>query len=343
MKILHLLKSGTFSGAENIALMLMDLFCEDETIYASPEGSIREFVTQRNHQYYPLKNTNISEVKKVIKELKPDIVHAHDFSMATNAALAFTNTPIIAHLHNNPPWLKSINSKSVGFALALPFIKQVISVSKSIEDEYCFKSLLKGKNTIVGNIVNLNYVQKQAKAFQVDKRFDLIFLGRLTEPKNPMAFCSIVNEIRNTKDSSIQAVMVGDGDLRVDIEEYVKKNNLENNISLVGFQKNPYPYIEASKILVIPSKWEGFGLVAVEALSLGKPVICSGAGGLQDIIKDGNGIICKCNSEYINAINELLEYSDKYQQMSEKASTVASIYGDLDCYKDRILQIYHKV
>ena len=106
MKVLHLLKSNRFSGAENIALMIMDVCSDVEMIYASPDGPIRQVVENRNHIFYALAEPTISEVKKAIHELNPDMIHAHDFSMSSIAAWASDGIPVISHLHNNPLWLK---------------------------------------------------------------------------------------------------------------------------------------------------------------------------------------------------------------------------------------------
>ena len=71
--------------------------------------------------------------------------------------------------------------------------------------------------------------------------------------------------------------------------------------------ENPYPVLNASKIMILPSKWEGYGLVAVESLSLGIPVICSGAGGLKNIVNSSCGKICKNKDDYVQEIIELLD------------------------------------
>lgn len=342
MKILHLLKTATFSGAENVALTLMDLFKDHETVYASPYGTIADVVKQRGHHYHELKGTSIRELRAVIKEIAPDVIHAHDFTMATNASLAFSGIPVVAHLHNNPPWLRKICPKSIVFACALPFIKQVISVSDSIEKEYVFRGFFKSKNTVVANVVDLDDIKKKAQEFSLPTNYDLIFLGRLTSPKQPIQFCAIVKELQ-TKFPEIKTVMVGNGPLREDVEDYIDKYRLQNNITLAGFQENPYPYLNAAKIIVMPSQWEGFGLAAIEALCLGKPVICSGAGGLQNIIKESCGAICADMQGYMEKIEQLLSDDGQYKQISEQAQFEALKYGDLKNYKSKILAIYHRV
>lgn len=339
MRILHLLKSDRFSGAENIALLLMDLFDEDETIYASPEGSIKEVVEQRKHSFYALNDTGALEIRRVIKEIKPDIVHAHDFSMATSAAFALTDVPVIVHLHNNPPWLKTVNPKSIMFACALPLIKHIMSVSEAVQKDYLFRGLMDGKNTVIGNVVDAQCVQSKTEEFAIDEDFDLIFLGRLTEAKDPIKFCAVINELKREY-PDIRAVMVGDGDLRENIKQYILQHRMQNNILLTGFQKNPYPYLKASKVMVMPSKWEGFGLVSVEAMCLGKPVVCSGAGGLKNIITDDSGKICSSVSSYCEELKRLLTDKAYYEAKSKQARFISGRYTNLQQYKERILEKY---
>lgn len=246
MRVLHLLKSNKYSGAENVVLTIMDACPDIEMIYASTDGPIRKVVEDRGHRFYPLEETSVRMVKKVVGELQPDIIHAHDFTMASTAAWAAGDIPVIAHLHNNPPWLKNVGVKSIVFALALPKIRQVISVSKAVEDEYIFRGLMKNKNTVIGNVVDAEDVRQKALEKRDCKPVDLVYLGRMSLPKNPLEFCKIVCEVKRLF-PSITARMIGDGELMPQIKEYICSHELEDIIELVGFQSNPYPYLNAGK------------------------------------------------------------------------------------------------
>ena len=342
MRILHLLKSDKFSGAENVVLTIMNLFPEEEMIYASPDGPIRQVVEDAGHQFYALESSKISSVKKAIAELKPDIIHAHDFGMATNAAWAAGKTPVIAHLHNNPPWLGKIHPKSVMFALALPRIQQVISVSESVQKEYLFGRLMNGKNTVLGNFVDVERVRRMAQEPCTCGDVDLVFLGRLSTPKNPNAFCRIIKEV-TIKIPDVRAVMIGDGDLREEIEQYIYENSLENNIKLVGFQKNPYPYLKKARIAIMPSIWEGFGLAAVEALSLGLPVLCSGVGGLANIVTEECGKICNSTNDYVMEIEKLISNIEVYNEKSINAKRRSEDYSNMEEYRMKLKNIYYRM
>ena len=340
MKVLHLLKSTKYSGAENVVLTIMSLFPEAEMIYASPDGPIREVVETRGQKFYPLESISVGAVRKAIRDLKPDLIHAHDFSMATCAAWAAGKTPVVAHFHNNPLWLKKICPQSVALALSLPRIRNVISVSNSIEAEYIFRGLLKQKNTVVGNVVNCADVRQKAQETCDCTQVDLVFLGRMTNPKQPLLFCQIVQKLHE-KRPQITACMIGDGELMPQVKKYIQEHELEHNIELVGFQSNPYPYLNAGKIMAMPSSWEGFGLAAVEGLCLGKPVVCSGVGGLADIVDESCGAICKTIDEYCNAILKLLQDENAYCRCSANAVGKSMQYTDMQRYKERILNIYN--
>ena len=339
MRILHLLKSDKFSGAENVVLTIMNLFPEEEMIYASPDGPIRQVVEEAGHRFYALESSKVGSVKKAIAELKPDIIHAHDFGMATNAAWAAGKIPVIAHLHNNPPWLGEIQPKSVMFALALPRIQQVISVSESVQKEYLFGRLMNGKNTVLGNFVDVERVRRMAQEPCTCGDVDLVFLGRLSTPKNPNAFCRIIKEV-TIKIPDVRAIMIGDGDLREEIEQYIYENSLGNNIKLVGFQKNPYPYLKKARIAIMPSIWEGFGLAAVEALSLGLPVLCSGVGGLANIVTEECGKICNCTNDYVMEIEKLISNTEVYNEKSINAKRRSEDYSNMEEYRMKLKNIY---
>lgn len=339
MRVLHLLKSTNYSGAENVVLTIMSLFPEAEMIYASPDGPIREVVEARGQKFYPLENTSVGAVRRAIRDLKPNLIHAHDFSMATCAAWAAGKTPVVAHLHNNPPWLKKVGVKSIVFALALPKIRQVISVSKAVEDEYIFRGLMKNKNTVIGNVVDAEDVRQKAREKSDCKPVDLVYLGRMSLPKNPLEFCKIVCEVKRLF-PNITARMIGDGELMPQVKEYICSHELEDIIELVGFQSNPYPYLNAGKIMVMPSIWEGFGLAAVEGMCLGKPVVCSGVGGLADIVDETCGAVCKTIDEYCSAILKLLQDENAYCRCSANAVGKSMQYTDMQRYTVAIKSIY---
>jgi glycosyltransferase involved in cell wall biosynthesis len=95
-----------------------------------------------------------------------------------------------------------------------------------------------------------------------------------------------------------------------------------------------------SKLVLMPSIFEGFGLVALEAMALGKPVICSGVGGLSDIVNDSCGYICKTDAEYDDSIKALLNDNHVYASKSAGAIAQAKAFDNLEEYLKNIKDIY---
>ena len=119
MKILHVLNSNKYSGAENVVCQIINMFAEDadtEMVYCSPDGPIRENLEEYGISFAPIASLCSSELKRVIAEQNPDVIHAHDFRASMISTSVAKKIPVISHLHNNGLWLKSIGIKTVAFA-----------------------------------------------------------------------------------------------------------------------------------------------------------------------------------------------------------------------------------
>lgn len=344
-KILHILNTGSYSGAENVVITLIEAFRqygEDvEFVYVSLEGSIRDVLEEKGINYEPIKKLSISEIKRVIKKHHPDIIHAHDFTASIICLAAAGRVPVISHIHNNSPWIKSYCMNSFVYGLSSLKYKKIIGVSSSIFDEYVFGKLIRSKSEVIGNPIDTQKIRVRANESKTSEEYDVVFLGRLKEPKNPVRFVEIINEVR--KHAEIKAVMIGEGDMRTDTERKISEYGLEKNIELKGFMSNPYGVLANSKMLCMPSKWEGYGLVAVEALALGKPVIAAPVGGLPGIVNENCGRLCKSNAEFADEILSLIKDREKLSKKEKGALIRADELDNIEWYKNKIKSFYTDV
>ena len=92
----------------------------------------------------------------------------------------------------------------------------------------------------------------------------------------------------------------------------------------------------------MPSRWEGFGLAAVEALALGKPVIATGVGGLPGFIDESCGKICSSKDEFIQESYYLLKDINYYQKKSQGAVFRANKLDNISKYIRNIEVIYER-
>lgn len=96
----------------------------------------------------------------------------------------------------------------------------------------------------------------------------------------------------------------------------------------------------ASKVGVLTSKWEGFGLVAVEQLILSKPFVAYPVGGLVNIVNDENGKLCSDSAQMCDELYMLLTDEEYYNRKSQAASDSVARFCDRDGYTKRLLEAY---
>lgn len=344
LRVLHVLNTGKYSGAENVAITIIkNMGAEVDAIYTSPDGPIKEVLQGENITFYPMFGARVTRrnLKRIIQETQPDIIHAHDFRAGVVSASLNTNIPIVNHLHNNTPWMKKICFKSIAYFLSTFRYRHILTVSDSVMDEFVFGKITAKKASVVGNPVDINAVITKANQDVLNEKSDIAFLGRLSEQKRPFLFLEIVNDIIK-QFPDLRVAMIGDGEMREIVEEKIYQWRLENNVILYGFQKNPYNFLNNSKILCMPSAWEGFGLAAVEALALGKPVVASPVGGLVNIINDRCGKLCESKEDFVTEIRYLLSDKNLYRIKSEGAVRRAKKFNNVEQYCSALMCVYRQ-
>ena len=112
----------------------------------------------------------------------------------------------------------------------------------------------------------------------------------------------------------------------------IQKLNLEDNIEFIGFQKNPYKYMAQSKMFMLTSDWEGYGLVAFEALTLGLPAVVSNVGGLPNIVDESCGKVCESDEDFINEISKILNNGEYYKNKKNNSLKHSKKTENLNSY-----------
>lgn len=318
MKVLHLLFSDSFSGAENVALSIIENLRDDfDFIYASKDGEIRRILEEKKIKHHLVPEINLKSVKKIIEEEKPDVIHAHDYFASTFAALSGFKGKIISQIHNNYPFAKKWNKYTIIFKTVSRKFDNIVFVSNATFNEAVYKKSVEKKSLVLPNIIDKEKIKKLSQEKNEFGKFDVGFIGRITEQKNPEQFIRIIEKISEKR--KIKAVMIGAGE--------IDTKNLD--IKKTGYLENPYKVLKDCKCVVMPSKWEGFGLTAIECISLGVPVFSSGAGGLSEIFAENKGYICKTDEEYVEKILNYLENPEKPDVNIDKFTDKKSYHGKI--------------
>lgn len=254
----------------------------------------------------------IYKVRKILKQIKPDIVYLHSSKAGAigRIALAFNfRTKIFYNAHGWYFNAQISDKKKKIFALIEKMLalktNKIINISKSeYESALEYKIASERKMCVIENGIDFtkfknndkNREETRKKYNIKDNEILIGVVGRLSEQKDPMtmirAFELVQKENKNTK-----LIYVGSGELEESVKQYAKEKEILHKVIITGWVNNVEKYIPAFDIAVLPSKWEGFGLVLIEYMACEKPIIASQVGGIKNIIRnEQNGFLVETNN-----------------------------------------------
>lgn len=157
------------------------------------------------------------------------------------------------------------------------------------------------KSFIINNPLDLNKIKSRSFEESIDPVFIhgkfLISIGRLVPKKNMDIIIKAFSEIKDLY-ADLNLIIVGDGPEKDNLDQLIVSLGLKERVFMTGNLSNPYPYLKKAEIFILASQWEGFGMVIVEALCLGIPVIATDidAGPRQILGNHEFGTLIKPNS-----------------------------------------------
>ena len=343
MKVLHLLQSGHFSGAENVVCQIIGMMKEEpdmEMVYCSSDGQIREALDERDIRFAPLKNFSIDEIKQVIEKEKPDIIHAHDMRASLYAAIACGNIPLVSHIHNNAFDSRGISVKSIANIFAAWKAKSIFWVSQSSFDGYAFHKLFKKKSAVLYNIIDIEALYEKMHLDEKEYDYDVIYLGRLTFPKNPQRLMKVFRLVKERK-PDVKIGVIGTGDMEDETIGLAQEYSLLDNVQFLGFQSNPLKMLYDSKVMVMTSRWEGTPMCVLEAMALGVPIVSTPVDGLKDLIKNGeNGYLSDDDEVLADKICEIVNSQQTHDSMGKLSKEISAETQNKQIYKEKIMSEY---
>jgi glycosyltransferase involved in cell wall biosynthesis len=191
---------------------------------------------------------------------------------------------------------------------------------------------LKGKIITVHNGIDIQNFQKNIihfssqhkiqlrdKLFNADlKDFIILSVAALHERKGLKYLIEGFTKVLEHNPKS-KLIIVGEGPERKKLEKLIKSLNLDNDVLLIGEQKNIAKILKSSDLFVLPSIKEAFGLVLVEAMAVGLPVIGTNTGGIPEIIENnkcGRIVEPENSNELAKTIIELMDNAPIRQKLA---------------------------
>lgn len=155
------------------------------------------------------------------------------------------------------------------------YVNEFVAVSVGVKQAFeritnTQKNIVVIPNIILSkDIINLSLEKTD---FKVNKKYiNFVTMGRLCFAKGFDILLSIMNDIIS-QNHLIKLYIIGDGPEKKKLEKYINKHNLQNNVYLLGAQKNPFPIMKMMDAFILTSRYEGQGMVVLEAKTLGLPV-----------------------------------------------------------------------
>ena len=250
-----------------------------------------------------------SELRRIILRFQPDVVHSHMVHANILSRLVRLTTPItrlVCTAHNTNEGGKL---RMLGYRLTARLAD--VSTNVSAEAVAAFEAqgaVAPGTMLAMPNGIDTERFQPSDSArLEIRKREGihedekiLLAVGRLSEAKDyPNLFRAYAEVLL----SSINARLwiVGDGELRKDLEVELARHGINEKVRFLGVQNNVEDWMNAADVFALSSAWEGFGLVVAEAMACEKVVVATDAGGVKEVLGDCGYLVPTRNANALSA------------------------------------------
>lgn len=268
-----------------VTIILTDGNSNDPDFSALPEGLkvIKLPRINLNHFIRPFLNAYL--LLKHFRKIKPTAILAvrHDASVIAALAWKLNGRKGRFVIRDINPITKTLNRNRVMVAMIKSAYQSASAVIANSDD---VAAALSDKNWLpaerihkIDNPVLTRSFYKKAQMEVKDTWLDasnsplIITIGRLDKMKDQATLIKAFALVRKQADARL--MLIGDGPERPNLRNLIKELGLEASVQLPGAMQNPYPILKRAEIFVLSSKYEGFGNVLVEALSLGKKIVSS--------------------------------------------------------------------
>ncbi|GAB6065120.1 glycosyltransferase [Aquifex pyrophilus] len=301
--------------------------------------------------------TRAYELGKVLKEINADICFG--FMRPMSVVMGITKllypshkTLFIGSIHNNDNYIKYGKALYIPYRVLLKFVLEmldgIVAVSRGVKEDIERTYFIKKKVRVfynpvdVENLIELSREEIPEEEERIFEKPVIINLSRFVKQKGLPHLIRIFKKVSEELDARL--VILGDGEMREEVEKMIRDLKLEDSVFLLGWKKNPYPYIRRAKVLAMTSLWEGYGLVLNEAMALGTPPVAFNVkGGPSEILPGCCPLIDYPDEEtYAREVIKLLTDKEYYETIKQNAIKKASEFS-VEKVADRLLKYFEEL
>ena len=342
-RVLHVLASSRFFGAEHVVADIIERFHDDPDVsmaYASPGGEIEAALAARRIPYLPLKKLTPRFLKKAARAYQADILHAHDVRASVAASLLARRYRIVSTVHVNHPRMRKKGLRARLFRMAARRFSKIFWGSRTAMTQFAYADSLSDKSEYLPNIVNTPALRRMAREDGGAPSFDAVYLGRLEPQKDPARLLRIfAGVLRLCPDARLG--VIGSGSMESVLREYAEDLGISSHVSFVGYRENPYGLLSHARVMLMCSRFEGLPMCSLEACALGVPVVSTKADGLCESVIDGKtGFLSDDDEVLISRAAALISDDALYQKLHTAALEHAEKAFDKASYGSRLRAAY---
>ena len=345
-KILFLIHDLGHGGAEKVLVNLvnnMDRKKFDITVMALFRGGVNEQFLKPHIRYQTVFSRTFRGNSHLMKLLTPRQLHRLFIKERYDIEVSYLEGPSARIISGCPEettklvsWIhveqhtmdrlaKSFRSEEEARRCYNRF-HQTVCVSQYVRDDFC--GILKFQkpcrvlyNTVESEqIITLSW--EETPEIETGNAVNLVAVGTLKESKGYMRLLRIVKRLQ-LEQKSVCLYILGAGQLKAAMEQYITENELGDRVRFLGYQTNPYKYVANCDLFVCASFSEGFSTAATEALIVGTPVCTVEVSGMKEMLGENNewGIVTENDEEALyRGIKQLLEDPALLAHYKEKAA-----------------------
>ena len=269
---------------------------------------------------------DVSMVPKLLdlmKQEKPDVVHTHldviKYAVAA-ARLAGVKTCIhtvhsVAHQEAEGLLQKLINGFYYHMGWSVP-----VALSPEVQGTICdFYGLQQDRVPVIYNGIDISKCSPKTN-YELSAPANLVHIGRFDVPKNHAGLLEAFSRVLKQR-PNCRLHLVGDGDLRPEIEALAEKLQIADGVVFHGMQSDVHPYLEQADIFLLPSSYEGMPMTIIEAMATALPIVATMVGGIPDMVEDGKrALLVPCEVQAVaDACLRMLESQTLREQLGKAA------------------------
>jgi glycosyltransferase involved in cell wall biosynthesis len=358
-RIVLVITLAEVGGAQTYVVSLLPALTDrfDVVVAAHGQGPVREAAIAARARYTPLEHVRrpinpvrdllgLIELVRLLRRERPDIVHASSSKAGVLARLAarFVRVPIRVFTVHGWAFLaySGLSSRLYHWAdrLVRPLTTTTICVSEGEQAAGLEANTCDGERTVViPNAVDVS----AAPQSQHDRATPVIVaVGRLKAPKD---FITLVRAFSVLRPRSFEALIVGEGPDRRELEQEIHRLGLAARVRLAGERSDVPELLARADVFVLSSESEGFPVSVLEAMAAGLPVVASRVGGVPEAVLDGRtGLLVRPGdpAELAAALERLVAEPALRRRLGAAGRARAEECFDLERFRRAHVELYSR-